>query len=172
KSIALGRSLARDKTFEALGQVPSLERISLNGWKWSRGNMTPPPVGNSPLFSMSSLKHLQRLPHLKELRINYLDLNDEALPHIGACNTLEKLSMINANITNTGLLQLRPLSKLKNLDLTGSKIDLEAAFKLHQLLPQCIIEDIWLVSYGKMPHFLTNQQEWKTFRRKLHYELD
>lgn len=172
KSIDLERPLARHKTFEALGQVPSLERIALSGWVWRYRGKSPPPVGNAPLFEMSSLKHLQQLPHLKELKLDYLDLTDEALKHIGECKTLERLSLINSNITNAGLLQLRDLAHLKNLDLTGSKIDLEAAYQLHQFIPDCVIEDIWFAGGGKMPPFLTDLQEWKTFRRKLHYELD
>ncbi|MCA9013721.1 MAG: hypothetical protein KDA77_00185 [Planctomycetaceae bacterium] len=171
KTISLTKPLVRDKTFEVLGQIPSLEQISMRGWEWTSRDNTPPPI-SKPVFDMNSLKHLQRLPHLKELRLDYLDLTDDALKHIGQYKTLKRLSLINANITNTGLLHLHSLSQLKNLELTGTKVDLEAVYRLHQSIPECVIEDIWFASGGKRPVFLTDQQEWKMFQRQLHYELD
>ncbi|HCO24558.1 MAG TPA: hypothetical protein DIT97_16565 [Gimesia maris] len=135
KSITVQIALVSDDLWATLGKVKSLEEISFNrGW---------PPQKEPPPFSMTSLKQLQNLPHLKGLDLNGFPVTDEGLGYLGQCRTLERLGLNNAPITNAGLLQLRHLSQLKKFSFYGSKIDRKPAEELHQFIPQCEIEDNW-----------------------------
>ncbi|MBN72946.1 MAG: hypothetical protein CME32_27135 [Gimesia sp.] len=135
KKITVQVDLVSDDLWAALGNVTSLEEISFNrGW---------PPQTEKPQFSMTSLKQLQNLPHLKGLDLNGFPVTDEGLGYLGQCRTLERLELNNAPITNAGLLQLRHLSHLKKLSFYGSKIDMDTAVELHRFIPQCRIEDNW-----------------------------
>ncbi|WP_417393498.1 hypothetical protein [Gimesia sp.] len=135
KDVTVQIALVSDDLWETLAKVKSLEEISFNrGW---------PPQKEPPPFSMTSLKQLQNLPHLKGLDLNGFPVTDEGLGYLGQCRTLERLDMDKAPITNAGLLQLRHLSQLKKLSFYGSKIDESAAIELHEHIPQCWIEDNW-----------------------------
>ncbi len=145
KELTLPRRMVNDRTLEILSQIPSLERLGLDG------RMLVNDYGGGffgdqvePLrFRVDTLKELIRLPHLNAIYLDGWAINDEALISLGKIDSLEILSLNSTVITNSGLMHLRRLSNLKNLHFYGAPIDIDVAIQLHKFIPECRIEDNW-----------------------------
>lgn len=73
-------------------------------------------------FTPQSLRHLQKLSHLKSLSLRGMDLTDDYLVEIGQLTQLESLDLSNTAITDQGLLHLAKLPKLSELRLRQTSI--------------------------------------------------
>ncbi|HWA97405.1 MAG TPA: SUMF1/EgtB/PvdO family nonheme iron enzyme [Pirellulales bacterium] len=118
-------SAISDADVERLMALKTLEYLNING----RHELTI---------------HVARIlaeSHLKVLLIGDVGVNDEWLEILSGLRTLDRLEIVpSAGITDRGLLHLEQLTKLKTLDLAGTKVTAAGMAKLQQALPNCKIE--------------------------------
>lgn len=77
---------------------------------------------NSRGITAKGFEVLPTLPRLRELGITIKKCVDFACPSIGRCQNLEKLSFNGGEISDLGLKELAPLSKLTELELSCNPV--------------------------------------------------
>jgi Leucine-rich repeat (LRR) protein len=86
----------------------------------------------------SSLRKLLNLPNLKSLFLSGPKITNVGLEQIAKIPTLENLSLpLCRGISNSGLLFLRGLYRLKRLDLRGTSVLEDGVNALQRFLPNC-----------------------------------
>jgi hypothetical protein len=138
-----------DAGFAALRRLKGLNKLSLN--------LTGPQITDS------CLSHIAKLPHSEYLIINatnvssdgfaqivklpkliilYIDspfLTDADLECVATAHDLFHMTLINANVTDAGLMHLAHMTKLAMLDVRGTNITAQGEMKLRQALPDCFV---------------------------------
>ena len=88
----------------------------------------------------AGLKRLIDLPKLKNLFLSGPKITNAGLEHIGKIPTIEHLSLpLCRAISNAGLLSLRGLYKLKELDVRRTSVFEDGVNALQRFLPNCTI---------------------------------
>ncbi len=108
-SLRLRQTAVGDSALDALADLPALRRLELaQTWITDEG--------------LASIGRLHRLNHL-DLEDN--QLSDAGVQHLGSLLELQRLSLAeNPAITDAALPWLRPLPKLRDLDLRGTSVSL------------------------------------------------
>jgi internalin A len=109
---------------EAMPELPKLSWLDVRGTK----------------VTDLGLRRLVDLPSLKSLFISGPKITNSGLEHLGKMPTLEHLSLsLCRGVSNSGLLYLRGLYRLKRLDLRGTSVLEDGANQLQRFLPNCAI---------------------------------
>ena len=109
---------------QSLPELPRLAWLDLRGTK----------------ISDTGLKRLVDLPSLKSLFLSGPKVTNTGLEHIGKIATLEHISLpLCRAVSNSGLLFLRGLYRLKRLDLRGTSVMEDGLNALQRYLPNCTI---------------------------------
>jgi len=78
------------------------------------------------------------LPSLKNLFVSGPKITNAGMEHLGKMTSLEHLSVtLCRGVSNSGLLYLRGLYRLKRLDLRGTSVLEDGANQLQRFLPNC-----------------------------------
>lgn len=132
----LGAEVIYDYELDADGRrINTTIAPQLKGEPWIRELLgedlfNHPQMVRMPMIAVTD-EQLQVLQHMPELRTLYLSpptpdqgngLTDKTLRHIGAMRDLENLSLVQFNITDAGVSELRHLTKLKHLSLDGTHV--------------------------------------------------
>jgi internalin A len=111
ESLSIGGSNIDDRTMASLAGMTSLSELVI----------TAESVTEEGLYKLAPLR-------LKRLRLINMKLNDDCLLAIAKFEKLESLSLINVNgygkqeIGDTGIAQLRDLTRLETLNLQGTRL--------------------------------------------------
>ena len=88
----------------------------------------------------AGLRRLLNLPSLKSLFLSGPKITNAGLEQIAKIPTLENLSLpLCRGVSNAGLTFLRPLYRLKRLDLRGTSVLEDGVNAMQRLLPNCTI---------------------------------
>jgi hypothetical protein len=115
----------RDDLLSHLAQVHTLKQVIIASneenpqWDWSR---------------LSALHELQAL-HLHPVEMKISKKADEILRHVGKCESLRTLMVPPGRVTDAGVAELRNLTNLEELSLSGPQIT-DASIAILKLLPR------------------------------------
>jgi internalin A len=110
---------------EAMPELPKLAWLDVRGTK----------------ITDSGLRRLADLPSLKNLFLSGPKITNTGLEHLGKITSLEHLSLtLCRGVSNSGLLYLRGLYRLKRLDLRGTSVLEDGANQLQRFLPNCAMQ--------------------------------
>ena len=123
-SLAIAGTSVSDKVLKTtIAAMPRLKWLALDRTK----------VTNSGLVIL-------RDRPLRELQLqSCVQIDDTAADHVAAIPTLEFLLLNGTSITDAGLAKLSTLTKLKSLNVFGTKVTEEGVKKLAAAIPQCQI---------------------------------
>ncbi len=111
-----------DSWREAMPELPRLTWLDVRGTK----------------ITDSGLRRMSDLPSLKNLFVSGPKITNSGLEHLGKMTSLEHLSLtLCRGVSNSGLLYLRGLYRLKRLDLRGTSVLEDGANQLQRFLPNC-----------------------------------
>ncbi|MFA7340036.1 MAG: hypothetical protein WC028_24875 [Candidatus Obscuribacterales bacterium] len=130
-----------DNAFSEIATLRNLECLllqstQLKGTGFSKLKNLPKlrvlTIGHNQL-SNANFKDLKQLPKLATLQISDAEINDQSLKDIATIDQLEALDISNnKKISDTGIVQLAKLKKLKRLELRGLKISSKSILALSQ----------------------------------------
>ena len=115
-------TLVTGRWMKSVSPLSRLEHLSLAGSK----------------IADKELAHLARFPALDTLRFDGAAIGDDGLAHLAALTHLDNaLYLADCPITDAGLPSLALLTRLKSLDLRGTKISPAGGTRISQSLPFC-----------------------------------
>ena len=83
-------------------------------------NMTSPK--GSPRYSDTSVVHLAKFSHLRELSLGYSNITDKALTHIVGLHNLARVDLYGTNVTDAGLAMIAKMKSLEFLVLASDNV--------------------------------------------------
>ncbi len=124
KTLYLSCSPLTATALDALGAMHQLEKLAIH---------VEGPNGNVCRLSDTDLEKLRELTGLKELHIDFADITDAGLAHIGRMTQLEKLTLSSKKMTDSGLKNLRMLTRVRELSLSCALISDEGLVNIAQM---------------------------------------
>ena len=118
-----------DNVLQAIGQMSSLEWLSLQGDELADNNVIT-PEGVSALIS---------LKHLETLYTYFIPFDDESLQPIGRLPKLDTFRCDSSHITDVGLSHLNQLSNLKSLRIGKCQASPEMLRELNTTHPKAVL---------------------------------
>ncbi len=97
-------------------------RVDGIGPRWLSGGRISHVDLRGTAVTNEQLAFLQRLPGLRQLRLQNTQVTDAGLVHLECLNTLDSVSLGNTGITDAGVARLTNLSKIQHLDLSDTQI--------------------------------------------------
>ena len=145
KELWIHEKLVNEDLFEIISRVKTLEKLTLERHYpiQKKGESYRALPVRPDGFTLEGLRHLTKLPHLKEVWMNDWGIDDEMLEVFGRITTLEVLILGTTSVTDTGMMQLRHLWNLRQLGMYGSDVSQQVCYQLRNYMPQCTIEDMW-----------------------------
>jgi len=147
KSLLIGHTNITDAGIEHLQGLTSLEIIWIN---WN-------PITDKGLAYLSGTKNLKTLfaertkitdtglAHLKGLRtfrhLSISGIGDEGIRHLSKLPALEKLQIQNAEVTKASVPYFKKMGSIKEVLLSGDRVDDDLLDALRTALPSCKIWD-------------------------------
>jgi len=111
----------KDQIYDVLILLPFIEQLTL------------------PFTFLKRWECLRAFPNLSVLKLEKpFTINNNAMKIIGTCKTLKNLSITHSNITNEGVYHLTSLTKIVNLDLTGSALITDWSFLRYFTTLKCL----------------------------------
>ncbi len=89
--------------------------------------------------TIASLNSLAKLPYLQDIDLTGTKIDDSAIPEIARLKRLQKLTLVDCNISEDGLRALIPSTSLKFLVLSENKYPNAFINELYEKMPQCRI---------------------------------
>ncbi|MDR3614184.1 MAG: hypothetical protein P4L53_11525 [Candidatus Obscuribacterales bacterium] len=141
-SLDVARSDATDKGLSGFKSLPSVKHLLAYGadldgsiFKETQKlrNLESLFLSLSPIKS-ENFKYLSALPHLTELQLSHLNLEDKDLIFLSQCRQIKQLYMFgNPKITDKSLPVFKQLTPLEELDIRGCGISLPGVLTLKNL---------------------------------------
>jgi len=128
-----------------LNQLPTLERLHLQISNLTDETLSQLPVlpnlvelhlegNNHGELKGSGLAHLAKFPKLRKLQFSLINITDDGLKAVAACDALNELTLNECKqVTNTGIAHLISLKQLTKLEIWRCAIDDAAIESLSQL---------------------------------------
>jgi Leucine-rich repeat (LRR) protein len=88
----------------------------------------------------AQMAHLQNLDRLTYLDLSLTEVGDAGLRHLRTLNQLETIKLSGKNLTDTSLEILAEMKQLELLQLGQANLSREAAWRLQQTLPDCLVD--------------------------------
>jgi Leucine-rich repeat (LRR) protein len=149
-AVDLRASWVTDSDMPRLAQMSGLKRLNLSLTRVSdrglRALKTAPDIEELNLYfaeqiSDESLSIVKGWKHLKSLNLRGTKITDSTLDFLASVPTLESLDIGWAQITDTGLDRLAPLTNLRQLTMGGNKLT-DTALQFLRQMPQLEYLDI------------------------------
>ncbi|WP_164102272.1 leucine-rich repeat domain-containing protein [Candidatus Laterigemmans baculatus] len=148
QKLHLGRAAeVTDEGVASLSQLRDLEYLELNYTRLTDKSVEAlsrlprlSVLRLSGQFSDDSLRHVGGMAQLRELTLGGVErtgISNEGLVHLRGLTDLEELNLYNSRVTEEGLRHLSHMRNLRRLDLR--KTDVEDASWLFHRLPKCEI---------------------------------
>lgn len=123
EELSMANTGLSDEFLMTLPKLPKLKRLVLD---------------NNPLLGRT-LGQLHNQPELTDLSLNCPSIGDLLGKNLGHLKRLQHLSLIDANLSDTGIRHLEGLTELQALNLTGTKVTAAGVAALQKALPKCTI---------------------------------
>jgi len=88
-------------------------------------------------LNAEQVRELAAFRELKALRLQYVRFSDDAIAELHVLPKLEDLDFGRAELNDAGLLQLKPLKKLRSVRVPGTQVTEAAARALEKAIPGC-----------------------------------
>jgi Leucine-rich repeat (LRR) protein len=88
------------------------------------------------------LVHLKKLARMTDLSVECPSLSFLGVRYAGELKQLERLSLAGSGATDASLKNLHDLVRLREIDLTGTKVTAEGVTSLRKVLPMCDVKAV------------------------------
>lgn len=137
-----------DAGLKHIAGLTKLERFHVHGKAATEAGLVPAIASLKELYELDiydkaasneALALIGTLPKLRMLRFFNAPLDDKGVAHLKNLSTLEELVLHAPNVTDAALESLTGLTKLRKLQLNGTKTTPEGRAKLAAKLPNAVI---------------------------------
>lgn len=124
EELSMANTGLTDHFVTTLNPLPKLQRLVLDG---------------NPILGRCLAK-LNEQPELIDLSLNCPSIGDLMAKNLSELKHIKRLSLVGANLSDSGIRYLEGLTNLTTLDLRKIKASAAGIEQLHQALPKCTIE--------------------------------
>jgi hypothetical protein len=138
-----------DDAIRVLGTCPRLRQLKVEGTAITRDGLRDlAPVRTLTELSLGYCANLSEqdlvelLPEfgrLRKLQLSYTAFGNEAAGAVATLTNLSELILFGAKLSDEGLAKLSGLSRLKSLNVVGTRVTAEGIAAFEQARPQCKI---------------------------------